>query len=372
MRNLRGFLVAAVFGGLTWLLTWAAKYYNDLLFLAYPALSRTVQDYLAPITGKFDFCLWQILLLAAFVLILLTLALAILLRWNLLRWLGAWTAAASVVLFLFMGMWGLNYYNESTLAESLRLEVTDFSSRELKNATIYYRDNANALALKMRRDEDGGLDFAEFETLADQAGDGFDTMTFRCSAFAGDRTPVKKLGLSDFYTKMGFSGVTVALTGEAAVNPDTFVGMLPFTMCHEMAHRISIAKEDEANFAAYLACISNRSQEFQYSANFAAYIYCYNALYKVDPAAAREVAQGVNKEMRRDLDDNNENVAKGDGPVKDAAQKSYDGYQKAVEQEKGIETYDEVSTLLVNWYLHEIMATDEPEVPQFDPYQVEY
>ena len=372
MRNLRGFLVAAIFGGLTWLLTWAAKQYQNVLYLAYPFMSRTVQDYLASFTAKFDFCLWQVALLAAIVAFLATFVLALLLRRNLLRWLGGWTAAASVVLFLYMGMWGLNYYNPNTLAESMRLEEAKQTVQNLRAATEYYRDRANTLAADQKRDSDGALVMSDFETLAAQAGEGFDTMTFRCSAFAGNRTPVKKLGFSELYDKMGFTGVTVALTGEAAVSTETYVGALPFTMCHEMAHRLSLAKEDEANFAAFLTCEANESKEFQYSGYFMAYIYCYNALAKLDSAAAREVAAGVNAQFRRDLDDNTANVSKSDGHVKDAAQSTYDSYQKSVGQAEGILTYDAVSSDLVSWYLSETAAPVEPDTPQFDPLQVEY
>lgn len=372
MRNLRGFFVAAIFGGLTWLLTWAAKQYQNVLYLAYPFMSRTVQDYLAAFTAKFDFCLWQVALLAVIVAFLATFVLTLLLRRNVLRWLGGWTAAASVVLFLFMGMWGLNYYNPNTLSDSLRLEEVRYTTKNLRSATEYYRDKANELALEQKRDSSGGLEMSDFETLAAQAGEGFDTMTFRCSAFAGNRTPVKKLGFSQQFDRWGFTGVTVALTGEAAVSTETYVGALPFTMCHEMAHRISLAKEDEANFAAFLTCAANSSKEFQYSGYFMAYIYCYNALARVDAAGAREVAAGVNAQFRRDLDDNTATVAKSDGPAKDAMQNVYDGYQKSVGQAEGILTYDAVDSDLVNWYLSETAEPVEPDTPQFDPLQVEY
>lgn len=372
MRNLRGFLVAGVFGCLTWLLTWAAEQYKDLLFLAYPFLSRTVQDFLAEFTARFDFCLWQAALLAAIIAMLTTLILVILLHKNVLRWAGAWTAAASIAAFLFMGMWGLNYYNPHSLLESMGIEEQKFSLRELQDATEYYRDMANRYSKVQRRDSQGHLKMPGFDTLAGQAGEGYDTLLYRCSAFAGVRTPVKELGFSELYSRMGFDGVTVALTGEAAVSTDCYGGMLPVAMCHEMAHRMAIAQEDEANFAAILASTTNSSLEFKYSGYLCAYIYCYNALYQADPQAAAQVAKGVSVELRRDLDDNNDNVHRNDGPVKDSAQQAYDSYQKTLGQDKGILTYDGVYNQLVNWYLWEVVRDDTPQVPQFDPYQVEY
>ena len=70
------------------------------------------------------------------------------------------------------------------------------------------------------------------------------------SIFGGDYTPVKKLGWADMYSSMGITGFTCFVTGEAAVNPQIPATSLPFTMAHEMAHRLCIAREDDANFAA--------------------------------------------------------------------------------------------------------------------------
>ena len=59
--------------------------------------------------------------------------------------------------------------------------------------------------------------------------------------FAGCQLPVKKLDWADMYTSMGITGYTFGITGEACVNPQIPDVLLPFTMCHEMAHRMCIA-----------------------------------------------------------------------------------------------------------------------------------
>ena len=107
----------------------------------------------------------------------------------------------------------------------------------------------------MARDSSGNVDFADFDALAAMAGEGFQTLVYDHSypIFAGSTLPVKELGWSDMYTSMGITGVTFGLTGEAAVNPQIPDVTLPFTMCHEMAHRMCIASERDANIAAFLA-----------------------------------------------------------------------------------------------------------------------
>ena len=84
------------------------------------------------------------------------------------------------------------------------------------------------------------------------------------------------------YSSMGITGVTFGLTGEACVNPQIPGVSLPFTMCHEMAHRMCIAPERDANFAAFLAASVHSDPEFQYSDYFMAFRYCYSALSSVN------------------------------------------------------------------------------------------
>lgn len=372
MKNLRGILVAAVFAALTALLKLLAVRYDALMDLAYPFASRTIQAYLANWSAKTDICIWQVALAAFLVLVVLSIGLMILFRWNFFRWLGWVLAPVSIVYFIFTAVWGLNYYNRP-IAEGMKLEVQDYTVVDLKDATIYYRDQANALAPQMPREENGDLKPEVFETLAQKAGDGFDNLVRydSYSIFAGARQPVKKLNWSGLFSKFGTAGVTVGLTGEAAVNPNVYAATIPFNMCHEMAHRLAIASEDSANFAGYLACEANEDPQFRYSGYLMAYLYCSNALAQVDGDAWRAVRSGVCQELRHDLEANNQNVAQSDGPVKEQAQQAYSAFLEANGQEEGIKSYDRVSDLLVAWYLDQYAESDEPEPPAFDPFRYE-
>ena len=76
----------------------------------------------------------------------------------------------------------------------------------------------------------------------------------RAEAFAAKNGAVESI-----FDGIGIGlGFTFALTGEAAVNPQAPDVSLPFTMCHEMAHRMCIANERDANFAAYLIALINK------------------------------------------------------------------------------------------------------------------
>ncbi|MBQ8580425.1 MAG: DUF3810 domain-containing protein [Oscillospiraceae bacterium] len=376
MKYWRGYLVAAILGAITWALTQFAAKYTVLVDMVYPYLTRTVQTFLSGWTAGVDFCLWQVAVVLLGVMVLASIVLMIVLRWNFVQWLGWVLSGVVLVAFLHTGIYGLNYH-AGPLADDIRLEISEYTLEELQDTVIYYRDLANDLADQLPRDEQGNLKYASFEDLSQQAGEGFDTLTYvDCySIFAGATDPVKKLGWADMYTSMGITGVTMPITGEAAVNPQIPAVSLPFTMCHEMAHRMCIAVERDANFAAFLACRANSSPEFQYSAYFMAYRYCYNALASVNATeaatAAARIAAGVNDNFAHDLNAYNQFFAEHyDKDASNLADTVNDVYLKTSGDESGISSYGEVCDLLVNLYIQEVVlpAQQEDAKATFDPY----
>ena len=374
MKYLRGYLVAAIFGAITWVLMEFGKRYTELVDMVYPYVIRTVQTFLAEWTGGVDFCLWQLLAVVLGVLILASVVLMVVLKWNPIQWLGWMAAVFACIYMLHTLVWGLNYY-AGDLSDDLRMDVSQYNLDELTEAAEYYRDKANALAEKVSR-EGGDVAFDDFETLAAMAGNGFDTLVYDHSypVFAGSDLPVKKLGWADMYSSMGITGVTFGLTGEAAVNPQIPDVTLPFTMCHEMAHRMCIAPERDANFAAFLACAAHEELQFQYSGYFMAFRYCYNALAGVNTqaaaAAAARVANGISDLLRADMDAYNAFFAsRRDGLATSIADTANDTYLKVSGDESGIASYGQVCDLLVNWHIQEVVIPSLTiDVNPFDPF----
>lgn len=374
MKYWRGYLTAAIFAGLTLALQQFAKNHSDMLDMFYPYMTRIVQDILVSWSGGFNFCLWQVLAGLLVVILIATIVLMVILKWNFFQWLGWVLACVSIGFCLHTGVYGLNTHC-SPLAEDIRLNVTEFTVTELVNATTYYRDKANEYSRQIPRDAEGNPQLPSFEEMAAQAGEGFKTLTYErsFSVLGGDTSPVKKLGLSDMYTSMGIAGMTMPLTGEAAVNPEIPGISIPFTMCHEMAHRMCISQERDANLAAFLTCEANSDPVFRYSAYFMAYRYCYSALLSdgtsTARAAAKTIQAGVDPLLQQDLTDYDAFFAKEqDEKATNVANKVNDSYIQASGDESGIRSYSEVSTLLVSWYVQEIyLPAHQDEVEKFDP-----
>lgn len=306
MKYWRGYLTAAILLACTWALREFAKAHTVLVDMIYPYVSRMGQVFLANWSSGADFCLWQMLLLAGLAFAVASLVLVIVFKWNPIRW-GGWICAiVAAFVFLNTGLYSLNQFS-GPLSEDIRLEETEYIISELETATVYYRDRANTLAEKVERDNSGNVAFEDFDTLAGKAAAGYEALVYEksLSVFAGPMEPVKKLGWAGSYTARGITGVTVGLTGEAAVNPNTPGVMLPFAMSREMAKRSSIADPRDAAFAGYLACANNPDAQFQYSGALMAYRYCLRALEELDAVTGAGAATKIKSEelpiLRYDL-----------------------------------------------------------------------
>ena len=376
MKYWRGYIIAGLFAALTMALMGFAKAHTALVDMVYPYVTRLIQTSLANWSSGVDFCLWQLIVVLLGVFVLASIVLMIIFRWNFVQWLGWILAGASLIFCLHTGIYGLNSY-AGPLADDIRLDTTVMggSVSELAEATTYFRDIANDLATQVPRDKNGNPNYPSFSQMALQASNGFEALTYDkyMAVFAGSTAPVKELGWADLYTSMGITGVTMPLTGEAAVNPQTPVVAIPFTMCHEMCHRVCIAQERDANLGAFLACDANSDPIFRYSGYFMAFRYCYNALASVgttsSTAAAKEIYAGINEPMMKDLTAYREFYAANQNEdATNFANTVNDTYIKVSGDASGVRSYGEVTDLLVSWYVQKIyLPAHKDEEQGFDP-----
>lgn len=375
MKYWRGYLTAAIFAAFTYALQKFAQAHSVLIDMIYPYVTRIIQDMLSQWSGTVDFCLWQVVAVLLGLALLASIVLMITLRWNPVQWFGWVAAAVSIVFFLHTGIYGLNNY-AGPIADDISMEMVEYTVSELADATTYYRDMANQLSTQVPRDGNGDVVSGDFDTVTAAAADGFENLVYvrNYPIFAGSNTPVKELGWDDLYSSMGITGMTMPLTGEAGVNSQIPAVSLPFTICHEMAHRKCIATEKDANFAGFLACQANSDVLYQYSAYFMAYRYCYNSLVSVgttaSAASAQEIAAGNSAELQHDIDGYNAffSSKKNDTAAK-VADTANDTYIKASGDEDGISSYGNVTDLLVSWHYQEIILPNIVEEEHvFDPF----
>jgi hypothetical protein len=113
--------------------------------------------------------------------------------------------------------------------------------------------------------------------------------------------PVKQIMLSEYMTYTHISGVYTFFTGEANLNTNYPYFVNVYTTAHEMAHQRGIARENEANFLAYLVCIHSDDPYMQYAGYLNMYEYLASPLYSASPSLYSKTTGNLNHYARYDL-----------------------------------------------------------------------
>jgi hypothetical protein len=164
----------------------------------------------------------------------------------------------------------------------------------------------------------------------------------------------KPVLLSELMSYTGITGVYFPFTAEANVNMKNNYSMLPSTISHEMAHQRGFAREDEANFIAYLTCKAHPDSDFQYSGYLLASIHSMNALYNYDRESFTSLSTKYSDGVRRDMNDINKFWKKYEGPVEKISNSINDAYLKANMQNDGVYSYGRMVDLLLAEYRKEL------------------
>lgn len=258
---------------------------------------------------------------------------------------------AGVVLNLFYATWGLLYFREP-LSSRMGLTVQVRSVDELERLTVRLAAEANRLRDEVTEDEKGvfaypsGSASVEFAKLVPA----YAALSGREPVFSGGVTRAKTVLWSSGLSWMGIAGIYIGLTAEPNVNVDQPPLLVLHAAAHEMAHQLGIASENEAEFAAFLACRSSEDASVQYSATMLALIVCGNALNGADSARYQALARTYSEAVWRDLADYSAYWKAFEGPVQETATSVNDQYLKHNAQESGVKSYGEVVDLLLAYY----------------------
>ena len=265
-----------------------AKNNSEAVLTYYVPFSRSLSDLASRIYSIFPFSFAELLLyalalsLAAYLIYILIMLIARPFRLTrLFSVLSRLALGLSVLFLVFSAFWGLNYY-APPLTQQLDLDDGPFTYEQLLDTARWLENGVNGYAASVTRDTGGVSDFGDFTELAKSAASGFSQLGSRYLFWSGSAVPVKAVLGSAALSYLGISGIYSPFTGEANVNALTPASNLPYTICHEMSHRLGVAPEQEANFMAFLACAGSDDARYQYSGYLAGFIYSYNAVYSVN------------------------------------------------------------------------------------------
>jgi hypothetical protein len=211
-------------------------------------------------------------------------------------------------------------------------------------------EQANTLSAQVPRDAGGNADFGPVSDMSREAVKAFDILALENSRFKGAAPGAKRMTFRVIPSLFNIAGMYFPFTGESNVNPAGPSWTQPFTICHELAHRLGFAREDEANFAAFLACRAGESVSLRYSGYLNAFIYCVNAL----PFTARaELWQQADLLVLFDVELLIEHSRRYDGPLRQIGDAVNNRYLLTVGQPGGVAGYGMAVDLILAYYAKE-------------------
>ena len=296
---------------------------------------------------------WVILCLVTLGIVLLILLVVRLIRrrWSRAYRTGMTVLSVSAALFALLCLWwGVLYYSDS-FTEQSGLERRDISVQELETVTKYFAAQANALGEYVERGEDGVFT-ADKDAIFRRSADIYDGAEQIFPCLAAPAVRAKPVVLSRLLSYIHYTGFFFPYTAEANLNADSPVCLLPSTIAHELAHLRGVAREDEANFCAVVACMESGDDEYRYSGALLAYIYLGNALYSADYDAWHEVYSSLSEAVRADLTANNAYWKQFETTAADVSEKVYESFLQTYGDDRGMQSYGACVDLLTVYYLN--------------------
>ncbi len=315
---------------------------------------RTIRPY-SLLTGKLPFSLAEILVICLAVLLVYALVGAVV---ALVRKPGVFLKGLPAkglklahllvaVYLLFNLVWGINY-NRLTFAEISGLPVEPASVHELAGLARQLTFMANNLRSMVSEDERGITTLpAGVRDMLGRAHLGFEEAARIYPQLGGRYGYPKGVMLSRYWSYAGITGFYFPFTAEANVNVDIPHFMLPSVTAHEMAHQRGFAREDEANYIAYLTCLLHPDPDFKYSGVMLALMYTMEQLHRYHSETWREVRNEFSAGVRRDLGEWREYWERYQGTLNRVSANINNVYLKANRQQDGVYSYGRMVDLLL-------------------------
>ena len=262
------------------------------------------------------------------------------------RWLASGRAIlnlgtiAAAVFIVFYGCWGLNYQREPVAA------WLDFDeSRITPERAGTLADDVLAALVRLQRVAPPDTGSEDRQDLARRLAPAFDEAVRAIGLPGGTRPGRPKVSLLDpYFIRAGVSGMTDPLLLETLAATNLLPVERPAVIAHEWGHLAGLARESEASFVGWLACI--HSDEWaQYSGWLDLFLRVVGSL---DANQRRLAMARLPGRAIGDIDlmrqRNNRDQIR---IVSFVAWRTYDSYLKTNRVASGIRNYDEVVRLVM-------------------------
>lgn len=251
--------------------------------------------------------------------------------------------------FVFHLFWGMNYYR-CPLHKKLNINTT-YTTEELAEFTQRLIAKTNAIQLSVTgNDTLPVMSPYEKKTIFKKTPEGFKRLSDEIPGLSYQPVSIKTSLYSTVLTYMGYSGYLNPFTNEAQVNGLMPKFKFPMVSCHEEAHQLGYAAENEANFIGYLAAIHHTDPYFKYSAYSYSLKYCLMALKQKDTLKFEALYPGLNKGIVKNYIESENFWRAYQNNAEVLFKNSFDAFLKLNNQADGIKSYSYMVPLLINYH----------------------
>ncbi|MCJ0742550.1 DUF3810 domain-containing protein [Pedobacter montanisoli] len=251
----------------------------------------------------------------------------------------------------FKLLWGLNY-NRPQIHTQLQIGNQLYDKKQLLKLADFFLNKINNLQAQLDQQKDKPL-YTKTQ-LFNETKAAYDQLAKHQSFFKYKIASIKPAISGWLTSKMGIEGYYNPLSGEANVNMLIPNFVLPYVTCHEVAHQISVSKEDEANLVGYLTSIHSNDLYFQYSGY---YNMLRSILFEIMlkyPDQYLAYREKLPEELLAKFKIERDFWVKYNGQMSAYMSKTFDQLLKLNNQRKGIDSYQDIVLWLYNYHKHEL------------------
>ncbi len=194
-------------------------------------------------------------------------------------------------------------YRGSTLDKKLDIDRQKVSAEELYETAIILSEKVNEESKNVAYNKKTGFSVMPYgiDGMNDRLIDAYDLACDKYAFVQRLDSRLKPVMLSELMSYTHITGIYSFFTGEANINVAFPDYTIPFTAAHELSHQRGIAREDEANFMAFLVCIDSEDPYIRYSGYLNLFEYVSSALYSASPDLYSSAIATIDPQVRIEM-----------------------------------------------------------------------
>jgi len=263
----------------------------------------------------------------------------------------------NIVLLIFICfklLWGLNY-SRLGISHQLNFKQEKYCKEDVIALIKKLTNDANFYRKQIK---DTALPTIKFDEVVKETKATYAIAAKQFPYLKIHRFSLKENLFSKAGNYLGYTGYYNPFTGEAQVRTDIPSILTPAIACHEVAHQLGYASEDEANFIAYLITNTSKNIYFRYSITLELLDYSYRFLllkhledfnlnnykytkFELDDCADTQVKKD-RKAIKEFFKQNKKELA-------NMSSAAYDQFLKLNKEKLGVETYTHVVEMVLSY-----------------------